>query len=204
MVRTRPTIVLVMAILTIVFGSIWTLVSLCSGVWVLLFYTIQAPQLDAALKPMRELSELLQKEAPGYLAMEVTNYALRLVLSVLFIFSGIGLLRMKVWAWRTSVISSAATVVWEIVHTVYQWIYVNPVTARWTEELMHKQPAGTPNFAALSENSAMKVIIAGAALVFSVGFPVVLLVVMFLPNVRAAFSRPVPGKEHPDDSIAKV
>src|SRR5229473_6822724 len=64
MVRTRPTIVLVMAILTIVFGSIWTLISLCSGVWVLLVYTIQAPQVDAALKPMRELSELLQKEAP--------------------------------------------------------------------------------------------------------------------------------------------
>src|SRR5712692_5434664 len=64
MVRTRPTIVLVMAILTIVFGSIWTLISLCSGVGVLLICTIQAPQVEAALKPMREIYELLQKEVP--------------------------------------------------------------------------------------------------------------------------------------------
>ena len=120
------------------------------------------------------------------------------------IFSGIGLLRMKVWAWRTAVICSAATVIWELVHTVYAWIYINPVTARWTEELMRKQPAGTPNFAAFPENSAMKVIITGATVAFSIGFPIVLFVVMFLPNVRAAFSRPIPGTEHPDDSIPKV
>jgi len=198
MVPTRPTVILVMAILTILFGSFWALMSLCSGVVMLLVHTINLPQ----LAPMRELPEFLQREVPGYIAVEVSSYVLGLVLSVLLITAGIGLLRMKVWAWRTSVICSAATVVWDIVHTVYQWIYVNPVQARWNEELMRKQPAGTPNFAAFSEN--LTVIGTVAALVFTIGFPIVLFVVMFLPNVRAAFSRPVPGTAHPDDSIPKV
>jgi uncharacterized membrane protein (DUF2068 family) len=192
MVSTRPTVVLVMAILTIVFGSFWALATLCSGVTMLLLNTINLPQ----LAQMRELPERLQREVPGYIAVEVSTYVLGLVLSVLSLVAGIGLLRMKGWARWAAVICGALLIISNIAHTAYQWIYINPVTARWTEEKMPKLPPGTPNVTALFGGPVFKAIATGTALGFSIGFPIVLVVVMLLPNVRNAFVRP---KGNPDD-----
>lgn len=195
MVRTRPTIILVMAILSIVFGSIWALVWFCSGVGALLLYKVPLPQAAGAGNPVREVNDLLLKEVPGYLVMEGSNYVLGLVLSLLMIIAGIGLLKMKDWARRTAIVSSAVTIIWDLVHFVYQWTCINPVVARWTKEFMLKQPAGTPNFTGFSENHVIQGVMAGAAVILSMGFPLVLLVVLLLPNVRAAFTDHGPQSE---------
>jgi hypothetical protein len=193
MVSTRPTVVLVMAILTIVFGSFWALASLCSGTMMLLLNTINLPQ----LAPMRELPERLRREVPGYIAVEVSSYVLGLVLSVLLIMAGIGLLRMKGSARWAAVICGALLIISNIAHTAYQWIYINPVTARWTEEKMPKLPPGAPNVTALFEGSVFKAITTAGALGFSTGFPIVLVIVMLLPNVGAAFARPKGNQDDP-------
>src|SRR5207302_8569419 len=99
----------------------------------------------------------------------VSNYVLGLLLSILLILSGIGLLRMKVWAWWTSVIFGAVTVIWNTAHFVFAWNYINPVMARWTKELAGKQPPGTPNFTTFSENPVIQGILAGGGLILSIG-----------------------------------
>lgn len=204
MVRTRPTLILVMAILSIVFGSIWTLVWFCTGILAVAVYYIQLPQPGGTGNPARELSDLLMKEVPAYLPVEVTHYVLGFVLGVLLILSGIGLLRMRVWARWTAIAVSAVMIVWHCVHFVFQWIYVNPVVARWTEELMRKQPQGTPNFAAFSTNPAFQVVVGVGTLLFTIGYPIVLLVIMLLPRVGAAFANqsrnPVPPMDAGDAS----
>jgi hypothetical protein len=185
MIPTRPTVVLVMAILTIIFGGLWAVTSLCSGVTMLLFHTINLPQ----LAQMREFSELLQREVPGYITVEVSSYVLGLVLSVLLIVAGIGLLRMKGWARWTALICGVTLIIAHSAHIAYHWIYVDPVRARWTQEKMPKLPPGAPNVTALFDRPIVKAIMVGGTLVFSIGFPIALVVVMLLPNVGAAFAR---------------
>jgi hypothetical protein len=120
------------------------------------------------------------------------------VLSVLLLLSGIGLVRMKGWAWWTSVICGAITVVWDIAHSVYQWIYISPATARWYAEKAPKPPAGTPDISGLFNSPIVTAMLTVLGLVFSVGLPVALVIVMLLPNVRAAFA-----DEPRDDSRPK-
>jgi hypothetical protein len=206
MVRKRPTVILVMAILSITFGSLWLLLWLCVGAMPFILYHLPVPQPGGGTGyPYRELLDLLQREIPGYAAVEVGNAVLGLVLSVLLILSGIGLLRMQNWARWTSVIFGGVTVVKEIAHSIFSWIYVNPVTERWAQELVRKLPPGTPDF---SGNRILNTILEIGAVIASIAFAGVLLVVMFLPNVRAAFagrrSGPVKAAEgysdpEPDD-----
>lgn len=193
-----------MAILTIIYAGVWGLIWFCSGASVVAALTIQAPQLKPALEPFRQMYDLLHKEVPAYLAVEVSNYVLMLVLSVLLLIAAIGLLRMKSWAWGITVFSAAATVLVHAAHGVYQWIYVNPVMARWTEELFHKNPPppGTPDFSGLANNPVIKALSTAVALTLNIGFPIALLIIMFLPQVRAAFARSplVLDATKPDDT----
>jgi hypothetical protein len=190
MVRTRPTVILVMAILSIIFGSIWVLIGLCTGAQPLIAYNLPFPQPGGGKTyPYRELYDLLQREVPAYVAVEIAHVAVVLALAVLLIISGIGLLGMRSWARGASIFYGAAAVVTVLAYSAFSWVYITPVMQTWMQEFMRNQPAGMPNFTGSPAVAAVGAIV---WLIWSLAFPVVLLVTMFLPSVRAAFA----GREH--------
>ena len=187
MVQDRPTIILVIAILSIVFGSLSLFFSLCGALVPLILYNLPIPQPGGGTSyPVRELYDLLQREVPAYVGVEVGNFALGLALAGLLIISGIGLLRMRSWARWTSVIYGIATIVRSIAYFVFTVTIINPIAERWSEDFLRRQPKGTPNF---SGNSVFNAIVGSGQVLVSVAFSVVLLVIMFVPSVRAAFGR---------------
>lgn len=186
MVRMRPTVILVMAILSIIFGSIWVLLGLCTAAQPFLLYNFPLRQPGGQTTyPYRELYEVLQREVPAYRAVEITHIAMGLALAILLIVSGVGLLRMRNWARWTAIFYGAATVLSVLAYSVFSWIYVQPISESWTREFLSKQPVGTASFIG---SPGVAAVIAIGSLTFSLAFPVVLLIFMFLPGVRAAFA----------------
>jgi hypothetical protein len=175
-----------MGILNIIWGSIWVLIGLCAGAQPFIFYNFPLPQPGGGKTyPYRGLYDLLKREVPAYVAVETAHVVLLLVLAVLLIIAGVGLLRMKNWSRSTSIFYGVVTVLSVIAYSIFSWIYITPVSEAWTKDFLQKQPAGTPNFGARPEFAAVAII---ASLVFSLAYPIVLVVIMFLPNVRAAFA----------------
>src|SRR4051794_11643492 len=94
--RNRPTSVLVLAILQIIFGSLGLLGSLC-GVGMQLagggsMFGGQAPQ------GMPDIQALLRERVPHYEIVLLGGLILGLISGTVMIVSGVGLIRMRPWA----------------------------------------------------------------------------------------------------------
>src|SRR4051794_9115367 len=96
----RPTIISVIGILNIVFGSLGLVTSVCCGGAGLIAtrYMGEIPMPQQAGKapgpnPFAEMSKL--NDVPGYLATQVGGIAMAAVTGTLLILSGIGFLKMK-------------------------------------------------------------------------------------------------------------
>src|SRR5262249_3085154 len=108
MVRERPTVVMVVAILNIIYGSFGLLCLFCQGAGL----GIMAAMSGAGPGPLGMMGGMipfLEKEAPGYLAFSIGYIVLGLILTVDLILAGIGLLRMRTWARWNSVAVAVLT-----------------------------------------------------------------------------------------------
>jgi hypothetical protein len=180
----RPTMILVMAILNIVFGGFGLMGSLCGGAFTLIFMNLDLP-FGGQGNPVREMYSLLEQRIPGYTVIMASYFVLHALLGTALIIAGIGLIRMKTWARWTSIAYSLITIVVTIANSAFTVMYVNPIMQEWSERFMRSQRPGTPNF---TTNSTFNNIGSLVGTVVNCSYAVALLVVMFLPSVSAALA----------------
>jgi hypothetical protein len=198
MARKRPTVVTVMAILNIVFGSLGLLCYLCAGAgFLILFAAInQAGPQDRGVQALKELWAEVSREVPWMGAYFVGSMIFSLLMAILLLVSGIGLLNMKSWARALAIFYSLITIITQIVVLWLQLAYINPLMLRVNQNLMARnpafQPGNDPFGGGLMSNNLWSVI--GA--VIGMTYAVVLLIMMLLPSVSAAFSGGRPPDEY--------
>jgi hypothetical protein len=180
-----PTAVLVMAILNFVFGGIGLLMSGCGGAFTL-FLLVMPEQKPGQPGYFPNVLKTVAKEVPGYTAFMTASLVMGLVLSTVLIIAGIGLLRLRPWAWWLCILYAPLQILLQVGILYCTLVYVNPVMHRANQEVFRQLPPGAPNFAATDWLGDMGTF-AGA--VFGMAYPIALLVMLFLPHVRDAFDR---------------
>jgi hypothetical protein len=201
--RTRPTVVLVFAVLNIVFGSLALLIVSCGAVFQLIVnrLAVSGAATSGALKDLVESSqkvqEAMQLEVPGYTLITRVGLVMAFALTIAMIVGGIGLLRMKPWGRRLTIVWAGTLVLYQIAQTIYQVALVLPVQLRLQQEIMAKQAGQGPD---LSVGSSFVVVFAILFALLLISYAVSFLVVMLLPTVSAAFAgKALPAGGEPED-----
>ena len=188
----RPTAVLVLAILNIVIGSLFTILALCSGLSLLL-----APLLARVIpfppgqpNPLLEMQDVY-RSIPGFVPVMSAYMTLWLLTSVLLILGGVGMLKMRPWGRKASLIYAVYTLAATVANTAYTVVLVNPPMQKYTEKMLAdvaKQGAPNPLANNFMMSGAASTIGAIVSMLFYCAYPVVLLVVLNQRQVKAAFA----------------
>jgi hypothetical protein len=186
--RKRPTAVLVMAILNMVWGGIWVACYLCIGV-LALFVVAVVNQPGAAAKgdaqKFKEVFGSMSREMPGLVALAVGEIVVRFLLAALLIIAGIGLLGVRQWARVASIFYAVATILVMIASLVVTFGYLNPRMEKWQRDFAARHGQVVQQ---RPENPLAQGAGAAVGVVLNVGYSIALLVVLFLPHVSAAFA----------------
>jgi hypothetical protein len=185
MPRRRPTAVLVIAILQLLFGGLGLFCSICGGVMDMTgMPRMQAQPADSrAVQQARrkEVTEqVLPERIPLYWAYTVTNRVSSLLSSILMVVSGVGLLLMRSWGRWLAVVYAALSLLVNLVGFVYTILFFNPAYA----EVFRRLPPQSDEEQLASTFAR----VGGPAL--SCGmmiYPLAVLVILLLPSVGAAF-----------------
>jgi hypothetical protein len=181
-VRRRPAVVLVFAILHLVGGSLDLIGVLCSGVLQVMggsrMFGTGAAAGNVGLQRLQQRIEELP--GPAYTYGELTA---NLVLDLMLIAAGIGLLGMRPWARTLSLVYAVLAILNRLASTAY----VLAVVAPGVEALLQQEAAGDPQMKAFS--SLMKTSMTVGALVGAlfVIYPILVLIFFNLPSVKEAF-----------------
>ncbi|HKI37945.1 MAG TPA: hypothetical protein VKA46_39185 [Gemmataceae bacterium] len=197
----RPAIVLVMAILQIIFGSLGLLGNLCTGGIQLAggskaFAVQGGPQQPAA----PDVEAMMKAKVPHYELMLYGGLVLGLISGTVMIVSGAGLIRMRPWARRLTIGYAFYNIASVILGVVYYFL----VTRDLLKDLFAQMKAD-PNLppqskAVVDMTETITSLTPFLQLIFLV-YPIALLVILFLPDVRAAFRGAKLGsaEERPED-----
>jgi hypothetical protein len=199
MTRERPPILLVVAILNFVFGGWGILSAGCGGLGLLVAANMRFPAPPGpggVSKPMPNIVTFMEQHLPGYQAVLYGGMVLNLVLAVVLVIGSLGLLRLQSWGRWTCVVVAILGALAQIAGTVYNICYVNPIMPEYFHEMEEWQRQFVPKgaqapqfqvqgmFADPSVSNVMSLI----APTLVTGYALFLIVVLFLPRVRAAFA----------------
>lgn len=169
---TRPTSLLVFGILNIVFGVL----GLCGTAASSAMFFVDLPQDPGMPNPALEL----MKSDSTYRLIMQTMIVLGCLASLALIVGGIGLLLVKAWGRTLSIGYAWYAIVGAVVGMIINWVYlIQPLLAQGLGEGRMGQAAAV--------GGAVGSMIGGC---FSVIYPVVLLIFMYRPAVRAAVAPP--------------
>src|SRR5262245_5895080 len=188
MIKKRPTVVTVMGVLNIVFGGLWMLLYLCIGLlFVVIFIAFGQANVarDPQLNELKELWSEMTREIPGLTVFLVLTVTLSVVLAIVEIISGIGLLRMKNWARLMCIFYGVVVILTSIASLVYRFAILNPGAERAAEKLVARRGVhmGQDPMEGTFNN-----ILEILQTVIGIAYAVILLIVMLLPSVSAAFT----------------
>jgi hypothetical protein len=167
----RPNAITVAAVLSFVFAFLGFFCVCLDGITLVVLFNARATQ-DPFLLQAAAIAEATDR-IPGYLAVEITRYALFLVNSILLLIAGVGLLSVRNWARVLSLIYAISMILIELGHLIYVVSYVHPVLKDMPDFLWSHPGSLT----AETINAA-----------FICGYGVMLLTVLLLPHVSAAFA----------------
>jgi hypothetical protein len=145
--------------------------------------------------PFAEMQSMFDA-VPGFIPYTIVGSIMGGLMAVVLIVAGVGLLRLRPWAWWACIVYSVYTILATIVNTVYTMAVVNPAMQQWAAE--HTQPQGAPQMPMMWGGGMSNAITVFGGL-FAVAYPIALLIVMFLPQVRAAFGRGVGQPRYPEE-----
>lgn len=193
MTRERPTAVLVMAILNMVFGGLGVVCGVCGVAGLMFLLSLPTSSLMANVPP-QDRAAMASAFAPleQFKTFMIGNMVLSIIMAVVLVVAGIGLLKMQPWARWASIFYAVVTIISALAGVYINSAYINPAMEKWQRDMVQKQgQAGAP--APNQQMSNMASSIGGA--VVSMAYSIALLVVMFLPSVTAAFAgrRPSDG-----------
>lgn len=184
----RPTIILVMAILNMVMGGITLLCGLCAAGGNALLAAMATSAPGAVGNPVQDMTTFLNKEVPGWQAVEIGRGILLILFAIVLVVSGIGLLKMQKWARWLSVSYAVVSLLFTLGYTVFELGLVLPATEKYQkqQEQLNKSVAPPPGFQAGQRVGSMVGIVIASGV--SIAFAIALAIVMFLPDVAAAFA----------------
>jgi len=191
MTRRRPTVILVVAICNLIFGGLAVVGLLCFGALVTFmaaligFFSLQG---GSALPPQFKLN------------YAIFNGGLVLLTGALLLVSGIGLLRMKPWARCASVISGGIFILIPVAGVVYNILYFNPAMEQLRRDVQAQQEKAIQadldrgmvvnrQLQQSGQEPEFNGMISLVGLLPVMVYGLMLLVVMFLPDVSASFGR---------------
>lgn len=170
----RPTTVTVFGILNIVFATLGFLGILGSAVMLL--------ALNGDTKnPMIQIIH----DNPGYAAYLKVSVVLGVIISLALMAAGVGLLRLQPWARGMSIAYGIFGIVSVPINTVLSYFFV---TRPLMEQMQQQHDSTAATAGALG--GAIGGMIGGC---FGLIYPVLLLIFMLRPNVKAAFKAPAAG-----------
>lgn len=190
----RPTSVMLLAILNLIFGCLGLIGVLFAVVGLATVFDVQAAPLPAVpadpTKPfdvMKEQSQFLLNECPSYKTAGMAGVGVGVINAILLLSSGIGLLKLKKWARNVTFLYVVIGFISTVISTGYQFTAVVPATQKYEKERNEKLIAlGKPTPPAMA--GAFSNIGAGFGAFCGVLYPVVALGLLLAPSTRKAFS----------------
>jgi hypothetical protein len=172
-----------MAILNFIFGGIWLVMLVCSGVILVVASSLVGsfPRMPNAPDPTEQMTVMVER-IPGFVPFTVVSLTLGVLVCLLLIVSGVGLLKMRLWGRWLCVAYACLSILYTLMSTVFTLVFYNPVMAEYQQEVARKYRGAVTTSPEML--NAVSVVAAVAYLVY----PVVILIVMFLPSVSAAFA----------------
>jgi hypothetical protein len=203
----RPTSVLVIAIIHLVFGGFGLLSGVCGGI-------VQAvgpmnvvpqppppppgakvPSFPTDLGP--RMQRYIEAECPVYNTYVTTQLSLGLILSVMLVVAGIGLLWMRPWSRRLSFAYSIGSIVFQLVGFAYTITFLIPAMNSFYDQIGKEYPS----FAPFLTFSRVGVWFSAAAAPIGLAYPIVVWVLLRRPKVVAAFAgQSIPTTQPEPDS----
>jgi hypothetical protein len=216
--RPRPAAVTVIAYLNIIFGILWGLVFLCGGTCLLVLISVWNSEAMTAKPETRLQKEMLEvmltslrDHIPYFVEVNVGRLVFWLVMTLVLLVSGIGLLSLKSWARTACLVYAILSIMAQLGFLIYAVAVVNPGMGRVNQDLIEwLQTHPVPGMESVTRNPGAAVgnpIAEAAGSMFGTFlfliYPVVVLILMLLPNVKAAFQPPPldrpPGPGADDD-----
>jgi hypothetical protein len=184
----KNTTVQVIAILQLVFGGLGLVCNLCSGLQVLAgnntaFLNFGGAQQAKQIEMQEQTQKLMDAKFPANRAFSIGNVIASLVISVMTIISGIALLGMRSWGRTLAICAALASLLLTSAELVYTFLVALPVMNEAAEILAKQgqQEAMAARFIPIAGYITVFV------LVFTMVYPIVVLVMMLLPSTAAAF-----------------
>lgn len=181
----RPGALTAFGIMNIVFGSIWSLCCFCSGGGMFFVGAVMQnppPNDDPEFQKQLELLRGITDNVPSFVAYFMVMIFGTAILAFVMLIAGIGLLQVKKWGRVLSILVASANIVLYIGLTVFFLGTVIPNLRDWVQQAppgMFPQPA--------PQNDAVDVIQHVVLMFFMMLYSILLLIFMFVPNVRKAF-----------------
>jgi hypothetical protein len=197
MARKRPAVLTVMGILNIILGSLFLLCNLCLGILLLAMFGggLDAKLFPGGVNPLSDMWDFMKVEVPGFAVITIGEMVANMVLSAILIIAGIGLLAFRNWGRVLSIIYGVFTIVVRVGGLVFTLAMVNPATARWQQDFQRRHGAagmGQQNMGDAYMNNIGSVL----TTVVSMTYGIVLLIIMLLPAVSAAFATKYQADEY--------
>jgi hypothetical protein len=141
-----------------------------------------------------DMEVFLAKTIPNYELGQRINSILEIVFSLTLIVAGVGLLRMAAWSWWLSVGYSLLDIAWRLNVIVVLVLVVSPALQEFFQQQSGdiEDPAERMGVAVAAQFVSISMI---AFVALYLVYPLLVLIVMFLPSVRQAFRDPCHNPE---------
>lgn len=181
--RERPVAVLVVAILNLVFGGVTMVFTLCGCAML-----VAIPQFEQAFAQSGADSAFdVYREIPGFWTYVIVYQVVTLLMTPVLLAAGIGLFGMRPWARWANIVYAVFAILLAVVVAILDFAVFIPAVQEW-----NRQNGVNPADAFFTLLSSF----AGDIYTFLLAlYGVALLIIMFLPHVRAGFAIPPPAAE---------
>jgi hypothetical protein len=135
---------------------------------------------------MKKIQDDLQntlKSGPAYEGVQIGIVAADMALSITMIVSGIGLLQLRPWGRLLSILYAFSSIALKIGAVVYALLFTVPALNEYLATHTATSPEEQFAFSIMRLAAIAPLTIQSIAVIY----PIVVLIIMFLPSVRAAF-----------------
>jgi len=187
--QVKPASVTVIAILHFVFGGLGIVIGICSGVYVLaggqnwMTSTTGTGPSGVSMQQMQDDFQKAMESGPAFHAVQVGTVAVDLAVSIIMIVSGIGLLNLRPWGRRLSIVYAGLSIALKLFETIYGIAFTLPAV----NEFVNSHTASAPEEQFFLSIARMTVLVPPVIQLVCMIYPIIVLIIMFRPAIVAAF-----------------
>lgn len=205
----RPGAVTAASVLSIIYGSLFTLCGVCGIVSLAMQGGMGGGNPFGGGDPMAaqiqdQLMKAIEREAPGYQAYQIVSAVLNLALPVMLLVAAIGLLQMRPWSRTLALITTWLIIANYIAQIVYALAFLFPAMNRGFEAVFANLPgpAPAPPQAIQAMRAVMTMVAVVTVVVYGIFilYLITILILLNLSHVRIAFADVAAGRvEQPEE-----